>query len=57
MKYHNIKIDYVDIEEHNKLGVVDLSIQSLRNMINKSTYSHDTNTFISVRIRRYRGEL
>ena len=48
MKSHGIKITYVDVGEHNRLGVVDRFIQTLRNMINKYSYSHNTNKYIDV---------
>ena len=48
MNQNNIKMVYTNIDEHNKLGVVDRFIQTLRNMLNKYMYAHETTKYINV---------
>ena len=39
---------YTNVDEHNKLGVVDRFIQTLRNMINKYMHAHKTTKYFDV---------
>jgi hypothetical protein len=47
MKDNNVKINYVNINDHNRLGVVDRFIQTLRNKLNKYMSAYDTTKYIN----------
>jgi len=48
MKDNNIKVHYVDVKEHHKLGIVDRVIRTLREKINKYFIMHNTMNYIDV---------
>jgi len=45
---NNVKITYVNINDHNRLGVVDRFIQTLRNKINRYMTAYNTSKYIAV---------
>ena len=47
-KDNNIQINYVDVGDHHKLGIVDRFIRTLRGMINKYMAMHNTTKYINV---------
>ena len=47
-KDNNIQINYVDVGDHHKLGIVDRFVRTLRGMINKYMTMHNTTKYINV---------
>ena len=45
---NNCKINYVDVGDHHKLGIVDRFVRTLRGMINKYMAMHNTTKYINV---------
>ena len=45
---NNVQINYVDVGDHHKLGIVDRFIRTLRGMINKYMAMHNTTKYINV---------
>ena len=43
-----IQINYIDVGDHNKLGIVDRFVRTLRGMINKYMTMHNTTKYINV---------
>lgn len=48
LKERGIDVQYVDVQEHNKLGIVDRFVRTLREKINKYLAMHNTTKYISV---------
>ena len=45
---NNCKINYVDVGDHHKLGIVDRFVRTLRGMINKYMAMHNTTKYVNV---------
>ena len=48
LQKHNVEIQYVDVNDHKKLGIVDRAVRTLRNMINKYMVAYNTSKYIDV---------
>ena len=45
---NNVEIQYVDVNDHKKLGIVDRAVRTLRGMINKYMVAYNTSKYIDV---------
>ena len=48
MKQNNIDINYVEVGDHHKLGIIDRFVRTLRDRINKYLEMHNTTKYIDV---------
>ena len=48
VKERGIDVQYVDVQEHNKLGIVDRFVRTLREKINEYLPMHNTTKYINV---------
>ena len=48
LQKHNVEIQYVDVSDHKKLGIVDRAVRTLRNMINKYMVAYNTSKYVDV---------
>ena len=48
LQKYNVEIQYVDVNDHKKLGIVDRAVRTLRSMIDKYTVAYSTSKYIDV---------